>query len=182
MHRRELLLKLKAFPTETLRDEECRNRFIEFVTDNRNCFDRTNSVGHVTGSAWITNIDRSRFLLTFHKKLGMWLQLGGHADGCPQIERVALREAREESGIDSIRLLSNRIFDLDVHPIPAHSGTPRHYHYDVRFLCEADDRLPLVVSRESHDVRWLTAEEIRSLTNEDSVLRMLRRTPVTLAR
>lgn len=182
MHRRDLLLKLRNLAAATERDESCRERFVKFVINNPDCFERTNSVGHVTGSAWITNIDRSRFLLTFHKKLGMWLQLGGHADGCPQIERVALREAREESGVDSIRLVSDQIFDLDVHPIPAHSGTPRHYHYDVRFLCEADDRLPLVVSRESHDVRWLTAEEIRSLTNEDSVLRMLRRTPVTLAR
>ena len=68
------------------------------------CFERSCVPGHVTGSAWLVSHDRSRFLLTHHRKLGRWLQLGGHSDGDPDTAQVALREAREESGIAALTL------------------------------------------------------------------------------
>ena len=53
----------------------------QFVRANPDCFERSCRDGHVTGSAWILSHDRTQFLLTHHKKLGRWLQLGGHAAG-----------------------------------------------------------------------------------------------------
>ena len=177
MHRRDILEKLSQFVPLNRRDSECRDRFFEFIRANQDCFERSLEIGHITGSAWIVNPGRDRFLLTFHKKLELWLQLGGHADGNPDVLEVALREAREESGIVNIAPLSERIFDLDIHRIPEHKGVPEHFHYDVRFICEADDRKALTISDESHDLRWLTAEEVRERTSEESMLRMLRKTP-----
>ena len=112
--------------------------------------------------------------MTHHRKLGRWLQPGGHADGEADIANVALREAMEESGINDISALSDQIFDIDIHEIPARGKEPAHFHYDCRFLLQAthDD---YVVSEESYDLRWIGAHEIPSFTDEASVLRMLRK-------
>jgi ADP-ribose pyrophosphatase YjhB (NUDIX family) len=112
-------------------------------------------------------------LLTHHFKLDRWLQLGGHADGDPDILRVALSEAREESGLESIRPLSDAVFDVDVHPIPARGNEPRHLHYDVRFLLEADADAPLIISSESKDLAWVSLAEINQIAVERSIARMV---------
>ena len=70
------------------------DRFIKFIEQNPNCFERSNK-GHITGSAWIVNHDNSKVLLTHHRKLNLWLQLGGHADGEPDTKAVSLKEAQE---------------------------------------------------------------------------------------
>jgi 8-oxo-dGTP pyrophosphatase MutT (NUDIX family) len=148
---------------------------IRFVETESACFDRAFPFGHVTGSAWIIDGTRTRILLTHHFKLDRWLQLGGHADGDADILRVAMREAREESGIESIRPLSESIFDVDVHPIPARDMEPRHLHYDVRFLLEADAAVPLVVSGESKDLAWVALTDIAQFTTEQSITRMAKK-------
>lgn len=177
MFRQDLLLKLKTYPIHDSHDSVTRDRLADFVEANPRCFERSLAIGHITGSAWIVNPPRDRFLLTFHSKLNLWLQLGGHADGNPDVLAVALREAREESGLSDVRCLSPEILDLDIHRIPEHRGVAEHYHYDVRFLFEADDAQRLVISDESHDLRWLTRYEIQQLTQEESILRMLRKSP-----
>ena len=120
-----------------------------FVEDNDDCFERSHRSGHITGSAWIVDLKREKVLLTHHHRLDKWMQLGGHADGDPDVLRVALREAREESGVEEIRALSESIFDVDVHEIPPRGDEPAHLHYDVRFLFEADSNLPLGITPES---------------------------------
>jgi len=146
-----------------------------FVAAHEDCFRRELGIGHVTGSAWVLSPDRRRVLLTHHRKLDLWLQLGGHADGEWDVRLVALREAREESGLVRVRLLADAIFDVDVHSIPARAREPAHFHYDVRFVCEADDMEPLVVSDESHDLAWVELDRVAVLSADRSVLRMVRK-------
>ncbi|MCX6956055.1 MAG: NUDIX domain-containing protein, partial [Verrucomicrobia bacterium] len=88
---------------------------IRFVEAHEDCLLRSCMPGHLTGSAWIVSPDRTRTLLTHHHKLDKWLQLGGHADGDGDLLAVALREAREESGLVNVRAASTEIFDLDRH-------------------------------------------------------------------
>ncbi len=149
---------------------------LEFVAQHKNCFDRTLSIGHITGSAWIVDQERSHALLTHHRKLDRWLQLGGHSDGESNTLEVALREAFEESGIEEIRAVSEEVFDVDVHLIPARKDEPDHYHYDIRFLLEADRNAPLVVSEESNELAWVPLDEIETLVSDASIQRMLRKT------
>ncbi len=130
----------------------------------------------MTGSAWIVDCERTHALLTHHRKLDKWLQLGGHADGDPDILRVALREAREESSLEAIRPVSEEIFDVDIHAIPARGGEPAHFHYDVRFLLEADRAAALAVSEESRSLAWVPLDRVAELNGEESVLRMVRKT------
>jgi len=148
----------------------------QFVVTHANCFDRSLRIGHITGSAWIVDRGRTHALLTHHRKLNKWLQLGGHADGDPDILRVALREAREESNLDAIRPVSEDIFDVDIHVIPARGAEPEHLHYDVRFLLEADRGAPLTVSEESRSLAWAPIDEIGRLNPEESMARMVAKT------
>lgn len=162
---------LERYPNEA--DTVLRIR--QFVDRHPDCFRRELQEGHVTGSAWVVDRNKSRTLLTHHKKLGIWVQLGGHADGDTDIGAVALREATEESGIDDLILLSPEIFDIDIHLIPARGDEPEHFHYDCRFLIQADNE-DYVVSDESHDLAWIALAQITDYTTEASILRMVGKT------
>lgn len=153
-----------------------------FIQENQNCFERTNIHGHVTGSALVTNPTLTRVLLTHHKKLGMWLQLGGHADGNPHIEDVAMTEACEESGLTRLKFLQFEHvfgleidgalpFDLDYHVIPQSEKDESHVHYDIRYIIVGDDSEAHVVSDESLDVKWFGLEEAGLVTREVSMHR-----------
>lgn len=149
---------------------------IEFVQTYPNCADRALACGHLTGSAWIVDASRSRVLLTHHRKLNKWLQLGGHADGDLDLSAVAMREAQEESGLTRLVFVSCAPFDVDRHWIPARPNEPAHWHYDLRFAIEADPAEPLVISSESKDLSWVELARIQDFTTEESMLRMARKT------
>ena len=194
MHRRLLLDLLDRYASAVPDAAATVTRFRTFVEARADCFERSCVPGHITGSAWIVSTDGRRALLTHHVRLGRWLQLGGHADGDSDPLRVACREALEESGLTSIvpvtlggdgradpAAASLLPLDLDIHTIPARGGEPEHLHYDVRYLLIADDTEPLVVSAESHDLRWIEIERLGELSNEESLLRLARRTALLRA-
>jgi len=160
------------FPLET----EVVARFRAFVASHEPLQGKVNPRRHVTASAWVVNRSRTRVLLTHHAKLGIWVQLGGHTEAGEDWAAAALREAREESGLQGLRLVDDKLFDLDIHTIPARADTPAHDHYDLRFLVEADDAATLVVSDESHDLAWVALTDLASFTDEESQHRMARKT------
>ena len=151
-------------------------RFRAFVAAHTDCLVRTCLVGHITASAWIEDDVGARCLLLHHKKLGRWLQLGGHVDGEPHVEHAALREAQEESGMRAFGFVHWGAalvpLDLDVHPIPARRDEPAHEHWDVRFWLRAAPGQDLVRPDEANDLRWVTVGELPQLTTEASVLRL----------
>jgi 8-oxo-dGTP pyrophosphatase MutT (NUDIX family) len=140
------------------------------------CANRSLLHGHLTASAWIVNASHTRALMTYHRKLERWLQLGGHADGDLDLARVALREAQEESGLKSVHPLAALPFDVDVHTIPARADVPEHLHYDVRFLFAADETEPLVMSDESLDLAWIPLEQLKKDCPDASIQRLIAKT------
>jgi 8-oxo-dGTP pyrophosphatase MutT (NUDIX family) len=138
-----------------------REKMVELLDHTPGCFDRGCFPAHFTGSALVVSADGSRALLHHHRKLDRWLQFGGHCDGDENVLRVAQREALEEAGIEGLIVASARPFDLDIHKIPAHRDEPEHFHYDVRYVLIAPDNAQEVLSTESHELRWFTADELR---------------------
>ena len=116
MHRRNLLSAIDRYATRYPEESRVVARFKALLQSHEDCFERDCLPGHITGSAWLVCPKRQNVLLTHHRKLNMWLQLGGHSDGEGNTPGVAIREAHEESGL-AVHLLDNEIFDLDVHEI-----------------------------------------------------------------
>ena len=147
---------------------------IHFVNNNpTDWWLRSNIKGHIVGSAFIVDKSRTYSLLTHHKKLNKWLQLGGHCD-IPNVLKTANREAIEESGISDISIVSTAVLDVDIHTIPD-GKEPTHTHYDIRYLFEADINAPIIVSNESKDVKWIKLDEVHNYNNSESLMRMVRK-------
>jgi 8-oxo-dGTP pyrophosphatase MutT (NUDIX family) len=174
-NRRTLLEQLENYRQRYPDESSTVERFRAFIEAHPDCFERSLAVGHLTGSAWLVNRSASHVLLTYHRKLDLWVQLGGHADGNPDLLAVALQEAREESGIAGIKPVAQAIFDLDIHRIPARGAEPAHDHYDVRFALQVTESENFEISAESHDLAWIKIRRLAEKTQEPSMLRMARK-------
>lgn len=172
MDRHQLINELRTYLSHDHAEQQFVERFLDLLRDP-DAFERTHLPGHITGSAWITNGERSEVLLTHHAKLDRWLQPGGHADGDDDVIRVASREAVEETGVTGIALASQRIFDIDIHTIPQRGDMPEHLHFDIRYWFYADRNLPLTVTEESHALSWVKLEDVARVSKGNaSMVRM----------
>jgi len=187
MDRADLLKSLERYRERHPEEIEMVDRVRALVAENERCFHRDSFPGHITSSAWIVSRESGAVLLTHRRKLGRWLQLGGHTDGEADVLASALREAEEESGLSGFVPLPGagepEIFDVDVHEIPAHGGEPAHAHHDIRFLLEVSHRQAIEhQTAESKEVRWVPAERIEAFLEEESLLRMARKAALWLSR
>ena len=134
---------------------------IELVEAHPDILERTCRPGHLTGSALVVERGTGRILLMFHTKLLMWLQPGGHADGDPDLARVALREATEESGIHGLEIVSPAL-DLDIHEVRPRAEDA-HLHLDVRYLVLAPRGAEPSPNHESRAMGWRDPAELGDL-------------------
>ena len=146
--------------------------FAEWLSGQAQPFHRETRAGHFTGSAWLVSADGERVLLMLHRKLGRWLQPGGHADGEADLANVALREAEEETGLGGLEVLPG-IFDMDRHRIPARRDEPEHWHYDVRYVVVARGDEAFVRNEESLDLAWRAVADIAADPESDESLRRM---------
>lgn len=173
MHRESLLNQLSEYARRHPEEAAVIRDFTQFVKSQSRCFERSLEIGHITGSAWVVNSTGCEVLLTHHRKLDRWLQLGGHADGESDVLAVAIKEAEEESGLGNFSVIGPGIFDIDIHRIPARKNEPEHDHYDVRYVLMVNGSLEFEVSEESHELRWVKLDEVKNLTREPSMMRMV---------
>lgn len=125
--------------------------------------------GHFTVGAFVVAADR--ILLVHHRRMGIWLEPGGHVDPSDTtLETAASRELVEETAIPGV-LVGEGIFDIDAHPIPAGRGEPPHYHFNIGFLFSADLVEPVAQEDEVHAVRWVPLDEVAQLKTDAAMLR-----------
>ncbi len=168
---------LRAYQPEDPRQRELKAQVLDFIASHpEDAHQRSCLPGHLTASALVLDAASQRMLLTHHRKLNRWLQLGGHCDGDANLPGVALKEALEEGGIDGLRVAPG-IIDIDIHSIPARPGEPEHLHLDCRFLILAPPGAEPVASEESHAVAWWPIAEVDALGVDDSVARLARLVP-----
>lgn len=172
----ELADELASYAPADAREAAMRDELVAFLRRSDAPFSRETVEGHVTGSAWIVDRAGASAVLLHHRKLGRWLQPGGHADGDPDVRAVARREADEETGLRSLVAASAGVFDVDVHHIPARGDEPAHEHYDVRYAFYADRAEAPRGNDESHAVRWIALDELDRYSVDDSVRRLATKT------
>jgi 8-oxo-dGTP pyrophosphatase MutT (NUDIX family) len=131
--------------------------------------------GHLTASGFVLSPERDAVLLIFHKKLGIWVQPGGHIEPADtSLAAAARREVAEEVGLALAADAAAKIFDLDIHTIPARKDEPAHEHFDVRYCFQSPTR-DFVQSDEVAGARWAELSRIDQLTTDESVLRAVRK-------
>lgn len=179
----KIIPQLQGYTSGYPEEMESKKLFLEFLNHHDNCFERSLKTGHITGSAWIMDQSMEYALLTHHMKLNKWLQLGGHADGDTDVARVAHREAMEESGLASVKLLNTNIFDIDIHTIPERGDESEHLHYDIRYLFKANKTKSLQHNHESKALKWVKLSEISSLVNNNvSIMRMVEKSTLQFSK
>ncbi|MEE1750790.1 MULTISPECIES: NUDIX hydrolase [unclassified Streptomyces] len=170
-----LVLKAYDDPADPAQGE-LRQVYLDHLAQHPDGMWKACGAGHLTASALVIDPERGRVLLTLHRKLRMWLQMGGHCE--PQdasLADAALREATEESGITGLTLLAGGPVRLDRHAIPA----PCHWHLDVQYAALAPSGSTEQISDESLDLRWFAYEEVASVA-DTSVVRLMERARAAL--
>lgn len=162
---------IKAYRPLNEQEERDKAVILDFLAKNPDAFLRTNLIAHMTASAWVVNGKRDRVLMVYHRIYDSWSWTGGHADGDEDLASVALREVREETGVQSARLVSGDIFSLEVLTVDGHEKhgqyVPSHLHLNVTYLVEADDQDPLTVCEEENSgVRWFSPEGALAASSE----------------
>ena len=176
-----LLRTLAAYDPRDAAEADSVERIREFLSASPETFLRPNPAGHVTASAVLAREPGPEFLLLWHRKLARWLQPGGHVEASDDsVFAAALREAREETGIDSFEFpITDRLLDVDVHPIPAHGDDPPHFHYDFRHLftvpLSTRARGERAGVRGADGIRWFTFDEALTTGIDSSLERALRK-------
>lgn len=173
MKRKEIIHLLEKYsPTES-EEVNFKEKMICFIKKHPECFERTLEIGHMTASSWLLDATGTKALLLHHSKLNIWCQPGGHCDGNSDVLFSAMKEAKEESGIEDILPVQKEIFDIDIHLIPAKGSTPSHFHYDVRFLLQIQDPVKEpIINEESKDFLWINSSPESLPTQERSIVRM----------
>jgi 8-oxo-dGTP pyrophosphatase MutT (NUDIX family) len=152
-------------------------RCIDMCRVNPDIMNMSCEAGHLTGSALILHPPSRRILLNHHAKLRRWLQFGGHFDYETEAHRVAMREAREESGLSDLAFADPgqppAPFDIDAHVIPAHGDRPEHWHLDLRYLLLTASPDAARASDESTQIRWFSFDEAMALGLGDEMRRLI---------
>ena len=169
-----LLEQLRAYQPADSSDAGYVARMIELALDAAACERSNFTPGHFTASAFVLNPERQDLVMIHHKKLGIWVQPGGHVEASdPDLMSAARREVLEEVGLGELESFASgdsALFDLDIHQIPARKAEPEHEHFDVRFAFVAGAQ-SLVASDEVADLRWVPLSQVERLGTDQSVLR-----------
>ena len=154
-------------------EQEARDKavILDYLAKNPDAFYRSDPIAHMTASAWIVNRDRTKVLMVYHRIYDSWSWTGGHADGEKDLLAVALREAREETGLRKVRAVSEEIFSLEVLTVDGHEKrgayVPSHLHLNVSYLLEADEDEELhFCEEENSGVKWFALHDALAASTE----------------
>ena len=167
----EIYEQIKAYRPWNEQERQDQAVILAFLDKNPDAFYRTNLLAHMTASAWVVNPQRSKVLMVYHRLYDSWSWAGGHADGEEDLLAVALREVREETGIQRLRPVTEEIYSLEVLTVDGHEKhgryVPSHLHLNVTYLLEAEEDQPLrVCEAENSGVAWFSLADALSASTE----------------
>ena len=167
----EIYEQIKAYRPWNEQERQDQAVILAFLERNPDAFYRTNLLAHMTASAWVVNPQRSKVLMVYHRLYDSWSWTGGHADGEEDLLAVALREVREETGVQCLRPVTEEIYSLEVLTVDGHEKhgryVPSHLHLNVTYLLEAEEDQPLrVCEAENSGVAWFSLADALSASTE----------------
>ena len=141
---------------------------------------RDNEFAHMTSSAFIMNSKLDKVLFIYHKIYNTWTWTGGHADGDTDLFKIAMKEAREETGVINLKPLTNSMVTLDIIPVWSHVKNGKyicaHMHLNSTYIFIADENEKLILNEdETSDVRWISKDELDKHCNEPYILKIYNR-------
>ena len=161
----------KPYNEQEKDDQEMMLTYIETFAD---VLTRENKMCHFTASNWIVNKEKTKVLMAYHNIYQSWAWTGGHADGDCDLLQVALKEAKEETGLKNLKILQNDIYALQILTVDSHvkngKFVPAHLHLDCCFLLEADEKEALTIKKdENSGVKWVNMSEVLEMTSEKNM-------------
>ena len=152
-------------------EEVEKNIMLKFINDFDDVLTRENVYGHFTSSAFVLNKERTKILMVYHKIYNSWAWTGGHSDGDNNLLYVAMKEAKEETGIKNVKPILNDIYSLELISVRGHIKKGKyvasHTHFNVTYLLEADENEEIHIKEDENiGVKWVPIDEILDATSE----------------
>ena len=171
MNRQDLINQLQSYQSFNEQEEADRQVMLELLQTSDNIFYRTNLLAHFTASAWVVNKAHTHVLMAFHNIYQTYAWLGGHADGEEDLLSVALREVKEESGIHTVKPITEGIYSLETIEVNGHEKkgkyVPSHLHLNVTYLLEADETESLHIKQDENSaVSWFPIDQVLDVVDE----------------
>ena len=143
---------------------------LKYLSDFDNTLTRQNEYGHFTSSAFVLNKERTKILMIYHNIYHSWAWTGGHSDGDNDLLYVAMKEAKEETGIKNVTPIIDDIYSLEIINVNGHEKRGKyvgsHVHLNITYLLEADENEEIHIKEdENSGVKWVS---INNILNESS--------------
>ena len=168
---KQLLEQIEAYKPYNEQEEKDRELLLQWIRSGMDIVTRTNETAHLTASAWVVSPDRKQVLMAYHNIYNSWAWLGGHADGEWDLQKVAIQEVEEESGLSQVTPLQEAPVSLEILTVDGHwkrgMYVSSHLHLNVTYLMEADPRKPIRKKPDENSaVAWIPVEEIGEKSTE----------------
>ena len=165
---KEQIEKYIPYNEQEVSDKEL---MLEYIDKFEDVLTRKNKMCHFTASNWIVNKDRTKVLMIYHNIYKSWAWTGGHADGESDLLSVAVREVKEETGVENVKVLDDDIFSLEIVCVNGHVKRGKyvssHVHLNVTYLLEVDENEKLRIKEdENSGVKWVPIDEVEVTSNE----------------
>lgn len=167
----DILKQIEDYKPYNSQEEKDKEVFLKYLKSFDNCLSRENEYGHMTSSAFVLNKERTKIVMIHHNLYNSWGWMGGHADEDSALLNVAIKEAKEESGLKNVKAISEDILTLDTLAVLGHTKkgkyVPAHVHLSVAFLLEADEKESLHIKEdENSGVKWVPINQMIGLSTE----------------
>ena len=169
--REDLIIQLQNYKSFNDQESYDKEVILSALKNTGDIFYRTNAIAHMTASGWIVNQKRTKVLMAYHNIYNSWAWLGGHADGNEDLLSVALREVKEESGLENVIVLSPDIFSLEILPVNGHEKNGKyvssHLHFNITYLFEASEKSHVSAKLdENSKVEWFYQNDVCKASTE----------------